>query len=300
VAEQLPLSRAFAAALRDRTDVPVPSEELEAALQALWHMGRMAWPRVELGGEEFVADVARRLGRGEAAPRTLSRLHGSDLFLACACARGQPSALTCLEANFLSRIPAYVARLDPLGTLADEVAQELRTALLVAVGEAAPRIRDYSGRGDLASWLRVVALRAALKLRRSQRLLGVGVVVPSVNLGPGPDLERDYLRVRYRKDYEAAFSAALGALESEERLFLKLHYVDGLNIDRIGAIYQLHRSTVARRLASHRRRLLELTRNSLRERLHLSDSEFGSVMALVRSQMAVSLRLSAAEPPGRR
>lgn len=296
MAEQLPLSHAFAAALGDRTDLPVPSEELEASLQALLDMGRTAWPRVELGGEQFVADVALRLGRGDAAARNLPRLHGSDLYLACACARGLPSALTCLEAHFLSRVPAYVARFDPLGTLADEVAQELRTGLLLADGEGHARIRDYSGRGDLASWLRVVALRAALKLRRSQRRLGVGVAVPSVNLGQGPDLERDYLRVRYREEYEAAFSAALGALESDERLFLKLHYVDGLNIDRIGAIYELHRSTVARRLASHRRRLLELTRNRLRERLHLSDSEFGSVMVLVRSQLAVSLRLSASEP----
>jgi len=276
-------------------DTPAPSEELETSLESLWNIGRTAWPRVDLGGADFVIDVALRLGAGEVSPKGLARLHASHLYLACACARGLPSAIACLEAHFISRVPTYVAHLDPAGTLADEVAQDLRTRLLLSEGNAHGRIGDYSGRGDLAAWLRVVALRAALKLRRSQRRSGVGVAVPSVELGRGPDLERDYLRVRYRGDYETAFRAALAQLKSDERLFLKLHYVDGMNIDRIGAIYQLHRSTVARRLASHRRRLLELTRNCLRERLGLSDSEFRSVMALVRSQLAVSLRLSGAE-----
>jgi RNA polymerase sigma-70 factor (ECF subfamily) len=135
-----------------------------------------------------------------------------------------------------------------------------------------------------------VALRAALKLRRAQRRLGVGIELPPTDLGRSPDPERDYLRLRYRADYEAAFRAALASLESAERLLLKLHYVDSLNIDRIGAIYRLHRSTVARQLASHRRKLLDLTRGRLRERLNLSDSEFDSILALVRSQMVMSLR----------
>jgi len=299
VTERLPLSHTFAAALRHQVAAAAPSEELEACLQSLWDAGRTTWPRVEFGSAEFVADVAARVGPEEADPKSLARLYASDLYLACACSRRLPHAVAYFERHFISRVPAYVGRLDPAGTLADEVAQELRTRLLLPKADAQAQIGDYSGRGNLAGWLRVVALRAALRLRRSQHRLGVGIAVPSVSFGRGPDLERDYLRVRYRGEYEAAFRAALGVLESDERLFLKLHYVDGLNIDRIGAIYQLHRSTVARRLANHRRKLLELTRNSLRERLGLSDSDFGSVMALVRSQMVVSLRLSLAEPAHR-
>lgn len=48
----------------------------------------------------------------------------------------------------------------------------------------------------------------------------------------------------------------------------------------------------ARRLHGQQRKLLELTRVRLRERLSLSDSEFDSVLALVRRQMVVSLRTS--------
>jgi RNA polymerase sigma-70 factor (ECF subfamily) len=284
----LPLSRAFVDARP--VDGPAASEELEASLQALWAAGQASWPQAGLDGVDFARALAARIGEGETGPADLSRLHGSDLYLASACARGLPRAVALFEAHYMSRVPAFVARLDPSGFLADEVAQELRIRLLLPAAGARAGIGDYSGRGDLSAWLRVVALRAALKLRRSQRRLGVGVEVPSTDLGQGPDPERDYLRLRYRADYEAAFAAALASLESAERLLLKLHYADGLNIDSIGAIYRLHRSTVARRLASHRRKLLDLTRGRLQERLKLSDSEFESVLALVRSQLVVSLR----------
>ncbi len=52
----------------------------------------------------------------------------------------------------------------------------------------------------------------------------------------------------------------------------------------------LHRSTVARRLAACRRKLLDLTRARLFEQLKLTDSEFRSVFSIVRSQMTISLR----------
>ena len=286
----LPLSRIFLEALPGPRGATAPSPALEARLQSLADAGKAAWPRAGLNGADFVEDVAARVGANEADPASLSRVHGADLYLACACARGLSDAVVLFEAHFMTRVPAYVARLDPTGTLAEEVAQELRIQLLLPSGVVPARIRDYSGRGDLAAWLRVVALRAALKLRRSQRRLGVGVEVPSVDLARGPDPERDYIRLRYRGEYQAAFHAALDSLESGERLLLKLHYVDGLNIDRLGAVYRMHRSTVARQLASHRRKLLDATRSRLRERLDLSDSEFDSVLALVRSQMVVSLR----------
>jgi RNA polymerase sigma-70 factor, ECF subfamily len=289
VAGPLPLSRAFVDALRPPTEGLFPSVELEESLHALWVAGQAAWPQAGLDGADFARDLAARIGAAEAGP-SLSRLHGTDLYLACACARGLPAAVALFETHYMSRVPAFVGRLDPAGTLTDEVAQELRIQLLLPAAGGEARIGDYSGRGELAAWLRVVALRAALKLRRAQRRLGVGVELPPTDLGRGPDPERDYLRLRYRADYEAAFRAALGSLESTERLLLKLHYVDGLNIDRIGAIYRLHRSTVARQLASHRRKLLDLTRGRLRERLNLSDSEFDSILALVRSQMVMSLR----------
>jgi RNA polymerase sigma-70 factor (ECF subfamily) len=91
------------------------------------------------------------------------------------------------------------------------------------------------------------------------------------------DPELDYLKLRYRGAYQDAVGAALASLPDRDALLLKLHYLDGLNIDRIGALYGMHRSTVARWRARVRRRVLESTREQLHRRLALTDSEFDSL-----------------------
>ena len=48
------------------------------------------------------------------------------------------------------------------------------------------------------------------------------------------DPELDYLRSRYRQQFHDAFVVALGALEDRDRTILRLHLVDGMNIDAIG------------------------------------------------------------------
>ncbi len=72
--------------------------------------------------------------------------------------------------------------------------------------------------------------------------------------------------------------------------------MDGLNIDRIGALFGMHRSTVARWRASVRRSLLASTREELRRRVPMTESEFESVLALVRSQLVVSIRTALHRP----
>jgi len=62
-----------------------------------------------------------------------------------------------------------------------------------------------------------------------------------------------------------AFQAALASLSIRERLCLRLHYADGLDIGRNGTLYKSHRSTVARRLAEHCRKLGESTLARLRK-----------------------------------
>jgi RNA polymerase sigma-70 factor (ECF subfamily) len=153
----------------------------------------------------------------------------------------------------------------------------------------------YSGRGDLGSWLRVVSIRTAQRLRRRNQ-------PPSLAAGRAEqpwrdaDPERDYLKLRYGAAYEEAFQAALASLSSRERLCLRLHYADGLDIGRIGRLYKIHRSTVARRLAEYRRKLRESVKERLRKQLKLTDSEYESVLSLVRSQLVVSLRSALKNP----
>src|SRR5581483_4498624 len=93
---------------------------------------------------------------------------GSDLYLACACARGVPAALAALDRAVLLRVPAFICRVSTDAAFADEVRQQLRERLLVAPPGGAPKIAEYGGAGALHAWVRVAALRTALNLRRNR------------------------------------------------------------------------------------------------------------------------------------
>jgi RNA polymerase sigma-70 factor (ECF subfamily) len=165
------------------------------------------------------------------------------------------------------------------------VQQELRARLLVDDPARPAKLRDYVGRGRLASWLRVVAVRVALDRHRSQR--PVAELDDAMAISADPEL--GYLEARYRQQFQDAFRTALGELEPRERTVLRMHLVDGLAIDRIGVIYDVHRATAARWLSSARDNLYEMTRAHLRAELGLNDDEFASIVRLVRSRLDISV-----------
>jgi RNA polymerase sigma-70 factor (ECF subfamily) len=297
--ESCSLSQIFLGRLEGRgRDQLAPSPEwLERTLHELDAAGRAAWPQIALDAEVFAADLARRLGKRPDLKDALVAIHAADLFLACACSCGIPEALAEFEREHLSRVPAFVRRIDPSGAFADDVVQSIRETFLMASAVGAGRIAGYSGRGALSNWVRVIAIRTALRLRRERRgTISFSEQAPADEPRFPVEPELDYLKVRYRGHYEQALHAALAGLPDRDALLLKLHYVDGLNIDRIGVLYGVHRSTVARWRTAVRRQILASTREHLRRVLSLSDSEFDSLAALVRSQLTVSMRTALARP----
>ena len=262
--------------------------ELEAALAELVARGRAAWPGIALDDEAFLAYVGERVPAEEAG-RALRAVHAEDLWLACACARGDERALEAVDRR-LAEVGPAVARLDGTGVTVDEVKQLLRQRLFVAEPGARPRIADYSGRGPLSAWLRVAAVRTALDLRRrDQKEAPADARDLDEVAHAADDPELDLIKSRYREEFREAFHGALSGLTSQERNVLRLHVLDGLNIDQIGAIYRVHRATVARWIARSRESLLVETRRRLREKLKLQSGEFESLMGLVQSQLDISL-----------
>jgi RNA polymerase sigma-70 factor, ECF subfamily len=292
------LSQIFLARLGSRrADHFVPSVEwLESALQQMDTAGRTAWPTVTLDAEVFAAHVADRVGVRSDALDEILNLHASDLFLACACSRSVPAALAAFERFHLARIPGIVSRIDSSSAFADDVAQAIRERFLVSADGQPSRIAEYSGRGALSNWVRAITVRIALRVRREQRTGGPVDSDVAVQFRGATDPELDYLKLRYRNEYEEALRAALASLDDREAILLKLHYVDGLNIDQIGVVYGVHRSTIARWRSAIRRKILGSTREQLQRRLSLTDSEFDSVVALVRSQLAFSIRSALRRP----
>jgi RNA polymerase sigma-70 factor, ECF subfamily len=173
---------------------------IESALRAMDTAARAAWPEIPLPAETFAAHVADRVrGRSDVAD-VIRTLHAADLFLACACSLGIATALAAFEHDHLSRVPGLVRRVDSSGAFADDVAQAMREMFLVPV-QGRARIAEYSGRGPLSNWVRVIAVRTALRLRREQRR-GVNVNFSDqpgeLRLAAPADPELDYLKLRYR------------------------------------------------------------------------------------------------------
>ncbi len=203
-----------------------------------------------------------------------------DLCLAWACLNGDVAALARLERDYLSLVPQFIARIQQDADAVEEVKQVMRDRLLLARGERRPTLAEYTGRGRLASWLRVVAARTALNQRAAEK--------PSVDaeeveplLVAGKDTELEYLRSRYQGEFRSAFEHALATIEPRERTMLRFQLVDGLSIDRIAEIYDVHRATAARWINQARDSLFRLTHDKLCDELGLSDSEVASIARLL-------------------
>ena len=297
------------AAADDEADA-VADEALEAALARAFADGRARWPELDVSAESFVAHLARSVAAGTPAPAAaVSLLHAADLYLACACANALPAALARFEAAHLTRLEVVLAGVVVITPEeVDEVRQQLRVKLLVGEPATArpPLISSYSGRGPLASWVRVAAVRQALTLVRDARIGARAgrraAVEGALGTALGADPELDFVKGRYKGDFAAAFEAALGEIADRERALLRMHVVAGLTLEKIGAIYHVDRSTVSRWLADARRALLDGTELQLRDRLGLGPAEFESMARLLTSQLEIDLpellRTSGGAPRG--
>jgi RNA polymerase sigma-70 factor (ECF subfamily) len=209
------------------------------------------------------------------------------MYLAFACAERHAEALRALDPMLRAAVERAVARIDPSPSFADEVTQAMREKLILS---RPPKIADYAGRATLRSWLATGAVRTALNLRRRKGdAPSARAVLGSSDAPLQREPELEYLRERYKDQFANAVRDALAALPARERALLRLHLGERASVDKLAAIYHVGRSTAARWLAAARARLVEETRSRLCERLRLTDSEYRSLAALVRSDVEVSV-----------
>ncbi len=285
----LELAPLFAAQATTKDGPVVPSPELEALLGRLLDEARAAWPGIALPVPAFLAHLAERLPQDVEATAALATVHASDLYLACACAAGDVQAVALFEDRFMASVARFLVGIDDRPVEVDEVKQMLRMRLLVAEPGQAPHIAEYAGRGPLGAWLRRAAVRLLLARRRARS--SEGPLVPEAVSLPSavPDPELLYLKVRYGPDLDAAFREALGALSERERTLLQLYFVNGLTADTLAAMYRVAESTVRRWLAESRAHIVDETRRRLAIRLDISDADCQSLVAVLQSQLDLSV-----------
>lgn len=228
-------------------------------------------------------------------------LFEEDLAFALACASGDRAAIERLERELIESVPKAIARLRPDAPLVEEVRQKLREKLLVAEPGARPKILEYQGRGPLAAWVRVVAMRIAYThlrdAQQEERHDDVAAFETLADTADAPDVA--HFKSTYAIEVRAAFEEAVSGLKPEVRSVLRAHAVEGLSIDQIGALYQVHRATAARWVAHARGAMLDALRASLQRRLGVDPSACDSIVALVQSRIDLSMSRVFSPDPNR-
>lgn len=295
------VDRRVSSAARPLDDSPPPPDAVALApeLGAACARARrqVPWLAFDDGALSAVL-LARTPAHGD--PRAyVETAHAGDLALALAAADGEPRAIAEIHRRCEPAWRALAARFVGTGHSTEDLVQILRVRLFVGDDGGPPRIGDYGGHGFLENWLRVVAIRTFVDLRRrkdrarerpasEERLMAMAMEDdPALSL----------VKAELRGAVAAAMRAAALALPAGDRHLLRQHLVVGQSIDRLGAALGIHRATAARRVARAREELAQETRRRLAAALALPDEDLADLLDLVTSRLEMSLATLLATAP---
>lgn len=267
------------------TDRNALAELLDACLERV----HVRWSTLRIDEDLFVDTLANRWPDTLALEAWLGTVHAEELYLASACAAGDGRAHSLFDQLYLMQVATYVRTVNANGPFADEVKQELREKLLLGSAERPPRIAKYEGRGALAGWIRLAAIRTARDLissKASPKVQGSLDVEPA---SPARDPQQEVVKARTTEAFRAALESAVAGLSSEERAILKLHFLEGMRTDDIGRLYGVDGSTIRRRAATIRAAVLKATRKQLTEALALPPREVESLIGAAESGFEASI-----------
>jgi RNA polymerase sigma-70 factor (ECF subfamily) len=273
---------------------PPPGESFAAAagdpFARFCAAAELAWPHLPQPRARFLADLHEKLTRAGHGPEGLEQLCPEELYLAAACRHGDAAALQVFEKRYLENTRRALHRLGLVEDQIREVHQLVRVKLLLPQGDGAPRLWEYAGSGRLLALVRVVALRTAVSLQRSaapQRFAGETALQELAASTNDPALQ--VIRQESQEKFKESLDWALATLSSRQRNVLRLHLIDGLRVDQIAALYQVHRVTMSRFLSAARATLGENLKRRLRAVLAISDGHLESFLSLIESQLELSL-----------
>lgn len=213
----------------------------------------------------------------------MDRPNEDDLALARRAAHGDQAAIAALETGPFAQARAHLAARRFPAWVADEAMQQTRIALLVA-DEGPPGIARYAGRGPLAAFVRVVAVRFALKAAPAH---DEAAVVDQLQ-GDAVTPELASMKTTYGPQVREAVLDAWRALAPHDRFVLSLDLHKRMTVQEIATLYGVHAVSAARKLARSRSALLDGVREMLRARLGASADTVDSVLRLVTFPIAPS------------
>jgi len=258
----------------------------EAVLAAQLRAATEAWPELAVAPERFASELGRRLPPGIA----LTAIKATDVYVAVACIDRDEAAIVAVRQILAKEVAIAASKTTATRDQVADVTASLARVLFVDEPDRPAALRDYSGRGDLKSYLRVIAMRELVRVvNRGRREVNLEDDDLLDRIVPASDPELSILRAQYREIVDASMRAALGRIDERGRALLRYTFIDGWTVDRVGQVYKVHRATAARWIAAVRTELGEHIRDELAGRLRVQVDEVDSIIRLVQSRIDVSL-----------
>jgi RNA polymerase sigma-70 factor (ECF subfamily) len=274
---------------REGARQPRDTPEVRHVVEEVAARARAAWPGVAASDEGFGRALAAKTGSEDDLTAALQRVPAADLYLAVACAEGDLPALRAFEQHVVAGVRSALERQGFTSPVVDDALQTLRSNLLLGTaGE--PEIAGYGARGSLRGWVRVVALRIAYRIARSG-----AEHTPVADIGDRvaeSDLEMELLKGRYGEVFRRSFRHCIATLSLDDRLLLKQRYALDMTVAELAALHGVHASTISRRAAELRARLVDETRAHMMAGLNIGAAEVSSVLRLIQSQLDFTLSTS--------
>jgi RNA polymerase sigma-70 factor (ECF subfamily) len=247
----------------------------------LWACARATWSQFDVSHEAFVGHLTTLLDEDP----DLADLRAADLYLALACLRGDPAALAAFE-DLLVPVRAALVRAYRDQALVDDALQTVRYRVLVATPEREAKLATYRGRGSLAGWLRVVAMRQVRELARGRVATDDDALADAI---ADRDPVIDILARAHGAAIRHMFREAVAALDAKQRHLLRLEILDGVPHQRIAELHAVHRTTALRWLDDVRATLACDVRRRVKAELALGDDSAESLLRVLRSRIELSL-----------
>jgi RNA polymerase sigma-70 factor (ECF subfamily) len=226
---------------------------------------------------------ARGLKEWLEAPRRTGS-HSDDLALAYACFRGDAAALAHFERTWIPKVRRALEKARFDATVIDDVLSWLRFELFAREGEKL--IETYSGKSDLGGWLRAIVLHEAVhQAKRRRREV---THTPEDEEIPVPSGDLVALRGAYGREFTEAIRRSFRELPVEQRNLLRQYYLDGLNIDALARLYQVHRATAARRVNAASEALNVAVRTHLKVALKLGQGTVDQLFTAANLEQSLS------------
>jgi len=237
----------------------------------------------------------------------VDEIRADDLCLILACERGDSSAWDDLVSSFDPTVKSAARKMTQSSEDAEDLAGSIWAELYGlrqdADGKKKSKLAYYSGRGSLAGWLRAVVSQLAIdEFRKQSKFVQVEEDREFETLANEAAAGDNHHFVAHAENPEDAFTesqtsadvvqalqAAIGGLEAEDRLIMKLYYFDDLKLKDIAATFGYHEATASRRLTRVQAEIRKGVEKDLKSRHGWTDLEVKRYLSDTATGLGINL-----------